>query len=432
MTRLSFKRILIPGYVCYPLNHIIHISVLTYLAIFRLSNAAISKIYRELKCQHYLIQDMATEIPQIPALTPEGFQRWMTLMIQAHPQAEFDRLSIAVRDMPISNADDRKERFPKELSRRLLPKYDNVQVRQYVGAALAADGQVSVPRHTSFPPPPPQGQPLNSFGERERAPYATQVPLESRSFDSNEEDGKPNSFPIERERKPYTAKEGMGKIYKDDDSTASSSTLKPEPSRRRAKSTVGGDRDSVYSDPSRANENAQSSSHHHSSHAKPTTRRARSPTKDNPYVRSEGSVGDVPASYYSSNIYSGERGDDRYSRDSERPRDRDRDRDRDRERERDRERDRERERERDRDRDRDREREREAREREIREKDEWTRRLATEEDFRLRAEEDRRYSRYDGGEPLSRRTTADSAYASNGYPPSYPPPPLGTGERRYG
>lgn len=394
----------------------VHLYILIKPDIFRLSNASISKIYRELNCQHHFIQVNPSDAPEIPALTPDGFKRWMTLMIQAHPQAEFDRLSIAVRDMPISNADDRKERFPKELSRRLLPKRDNDQVRQLLGAVLQADGQIKIPKHTFFPPPPPQAQP-SSYGERERAPYSAQIPKESSQPGSFEDkDSKPFAIPIERERKPYTAKEGQGKTYKDDSSATSSSTLKGE-SRRRAKSIVG-DRDSVYSDPGLKGDN------HQSSYSKSSARR-RSPTRDNGYTRSDGTVGDGSSSWHSSSTYKDERSDDRYTRDSERPRDRDRDRDRS-------ERDRERERDREiRDRERDaRDREREARERE----EEYARRAA-EEEYR-RAEEGRRYSRYEdnmgiGGEPLSRRPTTESSYGGNGYP-SYPPPPLSGGERRYG
>lgn len=347
----------------------------------------------------------------------------MTLMIQAHPKAEFDRLSIAVRDMPISNADDRKERFPKELSRRLLPKHDNDQVRQLLGAVLQADGQIKIPKHTSFPPPPPpQAQPTN-YGERERAPYSAQVPKESSQPNSFEDkDNKPFSIPIERERKPYTAKEGQGKTYRDDSATTPSSTVKPDSSRRRAKSIIG-DRDSIYSDSSLKSDN------HQSSYSKTSTRR-RSPTRDNPYIRSDGSVTDTSSSWHSSNTYKDERNDDRYMREPDRPRERDRDRERDRgERDRDRERDRE-----NRDRERERERDAREREREVREQEEYSRRVA-EEEYR-RAEEGRRYStqgRYDDGigEPLGRRSTADSTYGTNGYP-SYPPPPVGAGERRYG
>merc|ERR1711981_464444 len=205
--------------------------------IFTLSNSSIAKIFRDKKIEHFYIQDKVTEPPCIPALTPAGFQRWMTLHIQAHPQAEFERLAQAVRDMPINNADNPKERFPKELSRRLLPKFDDLETRQYCSSALRADGQINIPNHTSFPPPPPRAQappePLSAYGDRERPPYATQsqpnLPdsaILSDTDDDHDENMKP-SVPIERERKPYIAKEGSGKIYENDD--LSQKTLRPEP-----------------------------------------------------------------------------------------------------------------------------------------------------------------------------------------------------------
>ncbi|EOD46420.1 hypothetical protein UCRNP2_6867 [Neofusicoccum parvum UCRNP2] len=95
-----------------------------------LSNSAISKMYRDLRCSHHLVQEKTDEVPNTPALTPAGFRMWMTLMIQGHPDIEFARLAKAVMHMPISNADDIKERFPKELPRRLFPRIANLQTRQ--------------------------------------------------------------------------------------------------------------------------------------------------------------------------------------------------------------------------------------------------------------------------------------------------------------
>ena len=63
--------------------------------------------------------------PTIPALTPLGFNRWMTLFVLAYPDEESERLQKIVETMPI-DADgvliERKpERLPKQLSRYLLP-----------------------------------------------------------------------------------------------------------------------------------------------------------------------------------------------------------------------------------------------------------------------------------------------------------------------
>lgn len=100
-------------------------------AIFgELSYSALSRVYQSMRCQHHLIQEHPGESPFIPALTPQGFQEWMTTMIQAYPDMEYQRISKAVLDMPISNADNVKERFPKELPRRMFPRTENIQAQQ--------------------------------------------------------------------------------------------------------------------------------------------------------------------------------------------------------------------------------------------------------------------------------------------------------------
>ncbi|EME48923.1 hypothetical protein DOTSEDRAFT_67844 [Dothistroma septosporum NZE10] len=182
----------------------------------KMSWNSISMMYRKLLCQHHLIQQQVHEAPLIPALTPLGFELFMTCMIQAHPDTEFERLSKAVKDMPISNADDCKERFPKELSRRLLPLSPNMQAEQRLISSLNHEATlILLERGTSaMPPPPPPQTPAPpdqpAFRERERNPYS-QVTPRSNGFD--DDDLKPPSIPIERERKPYYAKEGFGKRY---------------------------------------------------------------------------------------------------------------------------------------------------------------------------------------------------------------------------
>ena len=89
-------------------------------------------MYRDLKCPYHLVQEKYDGMPDIPALTPVGFERWVTLLIQAHPEEEFERLQKAVLKMPISNPDDKKERFPKEISRRLFPQDEDRKTRRCI------------------------------------------------------------------------------------------------------------------------------------------------------------------------------------------------------------------------------------------------------------------------------------------------------------
>lgn len=61
----------------------------------------------------------------------------MTLLIQAHPEEEFERLRRAVVKMPVSNPDDRKERFPKEISRRLFADHGDHKICNRIENCMA-------------------------------------------------------------------------------------------------------------------------------------------------------------------------------------------------------------------------------------------------------------------------------------------------------
>ncbi|USW48562.1 hypothetical protein Slin15195_G018810 [Septoria linicola] len=187
-----------------------------------MAHDSISVMYRKLLCQHHFIQPQqhAQDVPSVPALTPQGFAQFMTCLIQAHPDTEFTRLSTAVKNMPISNADNTKERFPKELSRRLLPTKSNVQAEQRLIASLGhVPDLVPLERVINAMPPPPTSAPpaaspnQQAFPERERAPYGKSAPQSSVIDDDDPTDISPPAVPIERERKPYVAKEGAGKQY---------------------------------------------------------------------------------------------------------------------------------------------------------------------------------------------------------------------------
>ena len=102
-------------------------------------------MYRDLKCQHHLVQEQNNQRPDIPGFTPVGFERWMTLLIQAHPEEEYRRLQKAVLDMPISNP-DKRERFPKDISRRLFPKNEERGIRGQVEWAIAKYVNIQLPR----------------------------------------------------------------------------------------------------------------------------------------------------------------------------------------------------------------------------------------------------------------------------------------------
>jgi hypothetical protein len=251
-----------------------------------------------MRCQHHLIQEHPAEQPYIPALTPEGFQEWMTTMILAHPGVEYERVAKAVLGRPISNADDRKERFPKELSRRLFPHVENLHAAQRCAAALSAEGVGPLRKAPSFPPPPPTSHPAPAPSlERERSPYVSQ--RESKSFDSDD-DGEPSGVRIERERKPYTATAGGGKLYDNDlhrSATLDTATL--DHRRHRLSTASQGPWAPPSADPR--------------SGSQANTRRNRSPSFSNPGTHSDSSLRDIPSSHYASNLDSRRRDKSRRS-----------------------------------------------------------------------------------------------------------------------
>ena len=237
------------------------------LVVFDDEHSSISRMYRDLECQHHLVQEKYDERPDIPGLTPVGFERWVTLLIQAHPEEEFTRLQKAVLDMPICNPDDRKERFPKELSRRLFPGLEDRRVREKLEISIAEHAAIEIPRRPGREEPPPLRHdspihkpsvaeqnyvpqphrssvtfdlpPTNTNSttsttyvpsqlERERKPYSN-IPSESAIDDTNPPVSPPPTKPIERSRQPYSALPGGGKQFEDE----------PKPTKPRADSFVG-------------------------------------------------------------------------------------------------------------------------------------------------------------------------------------------------
>ncbi|KAJ5688712.1 hypothetical protein N7462_003104 [Penicillium macrosclerotiorum] len=201
--------------------------------IFDDRTSSISRLFREIKAEHHLVQlDDLKERPDIPGLTPKGFEKWATLMIQANPDREYERLQKAVLNMPISNPDDRKERFPKEIPRRLFPDFADLQLREETDEYIMKQCGVDLPSITDeersrasrskkpsptnpgLSPTEPQfaasERPRQRSYERGRAPTPSAA---SSSAVIDDEDEPIAPAPIERERKPYSAQPGGGKVY---------------------------------------------------------------------------------------------------------------------------------------------------------------------------------------------------------------------------
>ncbi|KAK5989294.1 hypothetical protein PT974_10807 [Cladobotryum mycophilum] len=81
-------------------------------------------LYLDLRCEHHLVQSNPGSRPSIPALTPAGFEDWMTLLIRASPDREARRLDLIVADLPIvadGPSGVKPERLPRQISRHLFP-----------------------------------------------------------------------------------------------------------------------------------------------------------------------------------------------------------------------------------------------------------------------------------------------------------------------
>jgi hypothetical protein len=294
-------------------------------------SASISVMFRRLKCEHHLVQTQLHEVPNVPALTPGGFETFLACLVQAHPDLEFERLSHAVKNMPISNADYKTERFPKELSRRLLPAQPNPLAEQCIVASMAHEANLLQLRNSHTMPPPPTSAPpqQSAFPERERKPYS-QSTFTTETNDDFEDDFVP-SVPIERERKPYSAKEGTGKIFASEGMRdESSSTTYPRPNDpASSRASRPGRYDYNFANGGTPDPRAAPPPRKHRSSVGPGmpptgqtpnagyAKGRRSPPPTGSYVRSDPvNIGDIPASQYASNMH-GSRAQGYFDRDQE-------------------------------------------------------------------------------------------------------------------
>ena len=224
--------------------------------VFDDRTSSISRMLREVEAQHHLVQEKLDGRPDIPGLTPQGFETWATLLIKAHPEQEFERLAKVAMDMPIDNPDERKERFPKELTRRLFPKQTDNAVAAKLQKAMSVHCNVtfktrtestagaerddnatpqSVPRSTqdSVNKTEPVITPVTSHSSSNSArDYQRDTKPQSFSSDADalfdsEEENAPTPQPIERQRQPYVAQPGGGKHYDSVDINSTSAEVRP-------------------------------------------------------------------------------------------------------------------------------------------------------------------------------------------------------------
>lgn len=205
-----------------------------------------------------MVQDNPSDPPITPALTPVGFAHWTTIHILAYPEVEAKRLETVVLDLPIDadgvSQDGRPERLPKQLSRHLLPQKEDRRSRRGLEDAIEdffSDlGTSRRQKSTIMPSSPPRQSPSTQSrsrpvdihqvktapivintkpAERERKQYTSASSV-------SESSGNEEPVQIERQRQPYTAQPGSGKIYTE------SSSFNTPPRLGRANSTREQDR----------------------------------------------------------------------------------------------------------------------------------------------------------------------------------------------
>ncbi|KAL7930128.1 hypothetical protein V8C35DRAFT_166232 [Trichoderma chlorosporum] len=108
------------------------------------STRGISFLFSDLRCEHHLVQPAIDAKPSVPALTPAGFEDWMTLMIRAFPDREAKRLDLVLADVPLLADDCRHARqthaqrlLPRELPRELFPERGHARVFDLLASSFA-------------------------------------------------------------------------------------------------------------------------------------------------------------------------------------------------------------------------------------------------------------------------------------------------------
>ena len=101
------------------------------LAIFD-KHSSIFRMYRNLECQHHLIQEQKDQRSNISELISIDFEQCVTLFILAHLENEYRKLQKFLLEMSIDNSDNIEERFLKKIPRRLFPRYENRRVRHRI------------------------------------------------------------------------------------------------------------------------------------------------------------------------------------------------------------------------------------------------------------------------------------------------------------
>jgi hypothetical protein len=150
--------------------------------------------------------------PTIPALTPSGFNQWMTLFVLAYPDEESERLQKIVETMPI-DADgvliERKpERLPKQLSRYLLPPKGIRELKRLLRTNLSDLDDLVTSSQTSSTIPTVNSKPsLFSANQHQNSYSRANATLQPNiSY-------KGQTYNLRHDRKASSTQQSRGRVY---------------------------------------------------------------------------------------------------------------------------------------------------------------------------------------------------------------------------
>ncbi|KAI5285142.1 hypothetical protein KEM54_000791 [Ascosphaera aggregata] len=105
----------------------------------------LERLYQELAVECYEVPTEPHSRVNAPAMTHRGFQRWLTLMVEAFPDQEHERLNKVMATMEIYHPSDKSERYPSRLPRILLPQRPNPDAHKLVRYAMFEHFNLTIP-----------------------------------------------------------------------------------------------------------------------------------------------------------------------------------------------------------------------------------------------------------------------------------------------
>lgn len=111
-------------------------------------------MYRDLRCQHHLVQERYYKRLDIPDLAPAGFKSWVTLLIRAHPEKDTQVFTKPIWKYRPAFKTIRK-RVPKGNIKTIVPRHKGRRIRGPIEDSTSEHAAVELPRRSSQEEPRP-------------------------------------------------------------------------------------------------------------------------------------------------------------------------------------------------------------------------------------------------------------------------------------